>query len=82
MKVPSFGAATLSARVALASGRKVTEAALDILGLQSWWRFPRHLLGTLAGQARPAMVRKYVGAIRHRQHEETAAAVIIGEVKP
>lgn len=82
MKIPSFGNANLSARVALASGRKVTEAASDILGLQLWWQFPRHLRGTRAGQARPAMVRKYVGAIRARQHEATAAAGIIGEVKP
>jgi hypothetical protein len=82
MKLPSFGTAQLQARVALAAGRKVSVAASDLLGLQFWWQFPSHLRHTRAGQHRPDMVRKYVRAIRERQHEVSAAAVNIGEVKP
>ncbi len=82
MKIPSFGSAELQARVALAAGRCVEDTIADVLGLQFWWQFPRHLRATRAGQHRPAMVRQYVQAIREHQHAVSDVSGIIGEVTP
>lgn len=64
MKVPDFTDADVLARRSLMAGQPVPPLTLAALGLRFWWRMPRCLRATAAGNCRPSMVRRYAAEVR------------------